>query len=300
MKDFNCNYLNDCNKKPFGIESLAVDDQGKFTINGEAYSDPDSKSKKLYENMWEYYFANKSLPNGNFLQKVEIAERTKDDSSFYELVVDITGTDGSELIAKVGLGADYIGPSVYWANEAKMNNGEIATFLLTTRTFGGHILWPRWIGIPKKNGMSGFDFIDKKKPGSSVNTERGGEKGFYDRIDLTLFDLSEWYLGQVCKLKKTFDESKIWFNQFIDFRRFIDFFMMIDYVCKVEYRIKNLCSYYQGSRFEYLTSKDVYPSTIPSDIYGYKKFSDANIYLIDRRNKLFILKQYATKKQKPG
>ena len=143
-------------------------------------------------------------------------------------------------MTQIGLGADYIGPSVHWACEAGMTAEHIGKFLETTRTFGGHIIWPRWIGIPKRKGEYGYEFISDFK---SINILRGGEKGFYDRIDLTLFDLKEWYLEQTCKLKLTYDKNKIWLEQFVDFEGFVNFFKLNDYVCKKEYKIKNLCSY---------------------------------------------------------
>lgn len=40
-------------------------------------------------------------------------------------------------MAQIGLGADYIGPSVYWACEAGMTAEHIGKFLETARTFGG-------------------------------------------------------------------------------------------------------------------------------------------------------------------
>ena len=186
-------------------------------------------------------------------------------------------------MAQIGLVADYIGPSVHWACEAGMTAEHIGKFLETTRTFGGHIIWPRWIGIPKRKGEYGYEFISDFK---SINILRGGEKGFYDRIDLTLFDLKEWYLEQTCKLKLTYDKNKIWLEQFVDFEGFVNFFKLNDYVCKKEYKIKNLCSYHEGDKFKYLTSNDVYPTSIPREEIGYSKFADASVYLTKKRNTL--------------
>ncbi|KAE9633192.1 hypothetical protein GND95_09980 [Defluviitalea raffinosedens] len=101
-----------------------------------------------------------------------------------------------------------------------MTSKEIGKILKTARTFGGHIIWPRWIGIPKRNGKPGYNFI---KEFESINVCRGGEKEFYDRIDLTLFDLKEWYFKRKCELQFTYDKNMIWFNQFVDFRNFINF-----------------------------------------------------------------------------
>ena len=248
----------------------------EIKINKKDYRDPDSHSEELYSDLYNYY-NNKQLPNGNTIIAKSIKLRSKNEEPWWELVID--SVNEGNTIAKLGLGADYIGPSIYWACESGMNIEEIESFLQISRTFGGHIVWPRWIGLPQSGGEIEFveGFI-------SINTSRGGEKGFFDRIDLTLFDLKKWYLNQSCKLKKAYDKNKIWLEQFGDFNGFIDFFELKDYVCENGYRVKKHCSFNQGELFENLTSKYVYPATIPNDELLYTKLVDANIYLIKRRN----------------
>lgn len=285
------NYLSEVGCGKFTADSLSVKYVGRESkwirsINKEPYIDPDLKSQKLYDDLFTYY-NNLVLPNGNIIKSIKVEERKKNGQSFFELKINILKKKANEnkdtIIAQIGLGADYIGPSVYWACEAGMKEKQIGEFLETTRTFGGHIIWPRWIGVPKRKGEYGYEFIRDFK---SINIFRGGEKGFYDRIDLTLFDLKEWYLEQTCKLKLTYDKNKIWLEQFVDFEGFVNFFKLNDYVCKKEYKIKNLCSYHEGDKFKYLTSNDVYPTSIPREEIGYSKFADASVYLTKKRNTL--------------
>lgn len=70
--------------------------------------------------------------------------------------------------------SDYIGPSRYWAHKAGISNEEIGAFLKVCRTIGGHIFWP-------------------VHRGNTINFARGGKSGVYDRIDLTLFELKNYY-----------------------------------------------------------------------------------------------------------
>jgi hypothetical protein len=291
MVDISYNYLSGVNCGEFTDNSLSIvsgtEEKWKWTINKEDYIDPDSRCKKLYEDLSLYYNGLK-LPNGNYIESVKIKERNKGRKNcFYELIINILKEEKETktIIAQIGLGVDYIGPSIYWACEAGMTSREIGTFLQTTRTIGGHIVWPRWIGTPNKNGQTGYEFIEDFK---SINVSRGGEKGFYDRIDLTLFDLKEWYLERMCKLQFTYDKNKIWLEQFVDFKNFINFFKLDCFVCveEEEYKIKNLCSLYRGEKSKHLSSNDVDPASIPKDRIAYSKFADASVDLTKLRNAL--------------
>ena len=295
MLDISYNYLNGVNCGEFRDNSLSVfpgtEEKWIWKINGKSYVDPDSRCKKLYEDLALYYNGLK-LPSGNYIESIKIKERNKGRKDcYYELIINIIKKGKSEktIIAQIGLGVDYIGPSIYWACEAGMTSREIGTFLQTTRTIGGHIVWPRWIGTPKKNGKIGYDFIEDFK---SINVSRGGEKGFYDRIDLTLFDLKEWYLERKCKLQITYDKNKIWLEQFVDFKNFISFFKMDCFVYTEEKEIKiiNLCSFCNRGKNEYLCSNDVEDASIPKDKIAYSIFASASMDLIKLRNSLLLLK----------
>ncbi|WP_207720114.1 hypothetical protein [Clostridium algidicarnis] len=72
----------------------------------------------------------------------------------------------------------------------------------------------------------------------------------------------------------------------VNFEGFINFFRLNNYVFEKEYKIKNHFSYYEGVRFKYLSSNDVYPASIARDTIAYGKFADASIYLTKMRNDL--------------
>lgn len=130
---------------------------------------------------------------------------------------------------KYRLSSDYIGPSVYWAKESKLDDTKIIDFLNVCRTIGGHIVWPRG------------------GEGETVNQARGGESSFYDRIDWTLFLVKQYYDHQLDRnstkdfLKQKFETDtcdrcdsvlkaienyKTWFEEFSGFSSFCDQFKL--------------------------------------------------------------------------
>ncbi len=68
------------------------------------------------------------------------------------------------------LSADYIGPSIFWIKNEGIEDKKVVSLLNTSRTIGGHIVWPRGFG---QNQLT-------------INCAKGGSKGVYDRIDWTL------------------------------------------------------------------------------------------------------------------
>lgn len=76
---------------------------------------------------------------------------------------------------------DYIGPSRAWAHYVGIEDREIGEYLLYARTIGGHMIWPVH-RIP------------------TINTARAGGGSLFDRIDLTLYEIQRFYLGDVDKL----------------------------------------------------------------------------------------------------
>ena len=126
------------------------------------------------------------------------------------------------------MSADYIGPSVYWADKLGCTKETILNILNIGRTIGGHIVWPRG-------------------KGTTVNQARGGDKSFYDRIDWTLFVLKIYY---ECKRNKqaaawvvqqkypqiepnrytvvldAIDHYSEWFGEFVRFPDFCDRFLL--------------------------------------------------------------------------
>lgn len=178
-------------------------------INNLPYKDPDQFSKNLYEYHIELW-NNRNSTNINNLS-LKFAEDGYGGYCLWQGGIKIT--------------SDYIGPSAYWANDIGILDEEIGEYLKVTRTIGGHLIWPsksvytgEWIFNKKTSNME-----QEKK---SINTARSGKKGFYDRIDLTLLDLKNWYDTKSCKLKIFFDANKEWLDIFVCFSSFIDFFLL--------------------------------------------------------------------------
>ncbi len=172
-------------------------------------ADPDSVSKSLYYDVAECFFRNNRLPNGNPVTYSRIKLKKTDNSNrYYELEICFA----DKYI--VGLGADYIGPSVSQALKKGINNKEILDFLKITRTLAGHILFPRWIKNINTKAFSG---------NLSLNIARAS-RPFHDRFDLFLSDLKKWYSNDKCILEDCFRKNSIWLNQFETFEGFVDFF----------------------------------------------------------------------------
>lgn len=123
----------------------------------------------------------------------------------------------------------------------------------------------------------------------TVNTARGGKKGFYDRIDFTLFDLKQWYLDLPCKLQEAYENSKEWLLLFKDFKGFIDYFLLQDFVVENEhYAVKNLDSFDEGESYKTLSNTDVYHSSRSQNKADYKAFIESSLAVISKRNERII------------
>ena len=175
MIDTNYNYLS-C-----GYDKLAED----YDYNNRP--DPDSASKKLYDDLIEAFFTD--LPVSNRIQQFSFrGEDLKKNEAAWENYLCLNkynptciAKDESKqppfftLVWKKHLmSADYIGPSVFWADKQGCTKETILNIVNIGRTIGGHIIWPRG-------------------KGKTVNQARGGDKSFYDRIEWTLFVLKAYY-----------------------------------------------------------------------------------------------------------
>ena len=241
--------------------------------------DPDSCSKKLYKDFENTFFNknDKSLPNGNTLKVKEIVEREKNSSRFWELVIQIYNK--GSWVATLGLGTDYSGASIYWANRAGVEDKDIISFLEISRTFGGHIVYPRWIN---NNG----DFIN----GKTINNAKGGEYSYYDRFDLTLFAIKDWFRYHdkqrdqditKTELYDIIDKWSIWFEQFNSFEEFVEFFSLESFVDK-NYKVYDLTSY-SNKDDSYKLLKNDNPS-IPNTIEEYQNYISGSNKAIELRN----------------
>ena len=168
-------------------------------VGAQKYLDPDSKSKKLYQD----------------LQKVWLED-------CFQLKVHCT----YNLIDKYGnrYSSDFIGPSRHWAKYVGMRDDEIGNYLIHARTIGGHMIWPVH-RIP------------------TINSVRGGHGGFYDRIDLTLYEIQRYFLNepaayQMKRVREQIEKEKWFFDILCEdvkipeekFIRFIEFWKLKPFV----------------------------------------------------------------------
>ncbi len=188
---------------------------GEFNIDRRL--DPDSYCKELYEDLSEVLLKNKVLPNGDVIDIYETSLCIN--KKYYETRIKIKSND--EVIYSVGLGTDYIGASIHWALESGLSKKDCIDILKTSRTLGGHIFLPRWIREEKTNTLH---------RGISLNIAKGGKKGFCDRIDLFLKDLSCWYLKKECKLQEVYEKNKLWLCLFKNFDNFVKFNKLQDFI----------------------------------------------------------------------
>ena len=197
----------------------------------ESRIDPDSKCYELYTDLKKELFC-KNFPNGDLIRELKEKERTgKNGSKYWELVIKIESGNGEKKY--FGLGTDYIGASVNWALKCNVSQKVIKEYLKVSRTLGGHIFFPRW------------QISNNKERIKSLNIARGGEfisnkrPGFYDRFDIFLYDLKNWYDDVPSQLKKEFDSNKKWLELFVDFKGFINYFSLNNFL-NSEYEVIDL------------------------------------------------------------
>ena len=147
------------------------------------------------------------------------------------------------------LGSDYIGCSSYWATKASVTSAELTNYLKISRTIGGHVVWPRIGNL-------------------SINPCRGGSRGFYDRLDLTLLDLKNWFEGKPARLASAFDAAADFLTcSGNDFASFVDTFCLNPFVDS-QYRPYDGLSFADGEFHNVLT-----------EMPGQFKVTDRDCYL---------------------
>ena len=173
--------------------------------------DPDQRSKELYDDLCEIFFDDDSK------EKLKITSVcNKYQNSSRNLSID----EGKHTLS-----SDYIGASINLAKKAVLNDDEILKHLRISRTIGGHILFPK--GKNKDR--------DKNIKLQTVNQARGFR--YYDRFDLTLYAIKEWFVGNKdTKIAYAIENYHEWFELFFDnnrkngFENFIEFFKLEGFI----------------------------------------------------------------------
>ena len=186
------------------------------------------------------------------------------------------------------LSSDFIGPSRAFAREAGLTGAEVGEYLRKTRILGGHTLWPVQYREDNRNT------VVLTGRGGTVNTQRGGNKGFCDRIDCTLQDLKNYYAylnGHNVEYKiKAFDKYKNWLQLFGNFEVFVNFFYLNDF-CDSDYRVYDLKTYD--------VAEDRYERFINDDYkeINYFKISDLDEYksFVEGSTRAILLRQLRIK-----
>ena len=228
--------------------------------------DPDSKSYTLYKDFTSLFFEGKKLPNGEDVDIIGIIERKKDGESWWEVKIKVGE-------CKIGLGMDYIGPSINWAQEAGLEEREILKFINVSREIGGHLIWPRWI----------YDGKYRINPFYSINKYRGGLKGVFDRIDYTLLYLKLWFEGEDEPFRDVFNANRVWLNKFVDFTGFIQYYKLDSFVeFGKETKIKSLSTFNcKNKQYEELRPKS--KPHIPNCKEKYEQYIEGCNYIICSR-----------------
>lgn len=216
--------------------------------NDITYNDPDSDSEELYLDLIKLYM-----------------------EKFKKLGFDLKYNNYDILMISknriFSMSSDYIGPSRASARNVGIDPKEVGHYLKSTRILGGHIIFPKTLWGNGKIVYTGR--------GRTINTSRGGAKGFNDRIDCTLFDIKKFYeKDESCKLFLTYKKYEEWLRLFNNFSGFIDFFCLNDF-CNENYNVYDLSTFnsygnyveiigenYKESSFYKITDKMKYISFI--------------------------------------
>ena len=182
--------------------------------------DPDMYCEELIKDLVGNFILAKSLPSGKLFTNKEQIAQTNDTS--HSLYAEVQVFENKKRFATFRVTPDYIGASIYWAMKAGVADEEIKNHLKTSRLLAGHLLFPKWIATPSPYKVIRWS----DDPKGTINTARGGVKGYYDRIDYTLFALKNWYEEKQSKLFDMIEKYEKWFNLFENFSNYIEFFKL--------------------------------------------------------------------------
>lgn len=242
------NYLDKVNKNWKNIELCKVVKKG-WSLNTREYKDPDRSCYELYVDLGEIYFKNAEI------------KPIKANGSYH------LNYDGFKL------SSDYIGPSIPRGRNAGIENKELINMLKTSRTIGGHILFP-------------------KGKGYTVNQARGVT--YCDRLDLTLWAIKQWYIDKnvSSKIKNSLDRYSDWFSKFSDgsddngFNNFIKFNKLEEWVDK-DGNIYNLVESDFKNNFKKILSEEDNTRLDKIETEKYRKYiNNVNVLIEKRTDKL--------------
>lgn len=237
--------------------------------------DPDECSKELYDDLCKIFFDGDSKEKLKITSVRNICQKSiYKDGYFYTLFID----EGKYLLS-----SDYIGASSYWPKEKEGLTEGILGHLGISRTIGGHMLFPRGKGVP------------------TVNTARGGEKGYYDRFDLTLYAIKEWFVGNKdTKIAYAIDNYSEWFELFFDnngkngFENFVEFFKLEGFIYEQNKIIDLINSDLENNQVVVLDKEDVCIAKTKEESIKYIRYmKNLNIIILERTKK-FYYKDFST------
>ena len=230
----------------------------------DSRKEADKINGELYDDLKEIFFDDNSIEKIG-LKKIINKRQNSKNGDYYTLFV-----DGDKFL----LSADYIGPSVHWAQCAGLTDVDIICFLFISRTIGGHIVFPRGGLLP------------------TVNQARGGKRGYYDRFDLTLYALKQWFSNKKnSKINNAIENYGSWFELFIKdknskdgFKNFIEFFSLEEFVSENLEIIDLVNSDLKNDKVILLGKEDI---SIPNTKESYLQYvRNSNIIIWKRTKKL--------------
>jgi len=228
----------------------------------------DGKSKPLIENM-KLFLTTQLDKYGISFEKCDI-----------EIVCETYGLQ----VDRNRLTCDYLGPSTYYA-EQKISNVDILKYIIDTRVFGGHMIWPSSL---IKIGR--FDDRDEEIS-KSINTARS--YCLRERLDYTLFELREWYVNGGNNgtpiFQMVLDGNRTWFEKYGNgedgYRTFLDVFALNDIVSPNSFEPYDFESFNGSNYDKTIQKKKKYVNEyIPQDRKNYINYINGTVAALIKRN----------------
>lgn len=242
--------------------------------------DPDVCSKALYDDLCKTFFDDDSKEKLKITSVCNKCQNSKN-GDFYTLFIDED---------KYLLSSDYIGASIYWAQKAGLNDRIILYHLSISRTIGGHILFPRGERGERDEKLVTVNQARGGKP----RIENGNYKGYYDRFDLTLYAIKEWFVGNNnSKIDYAIESYHEWFELFFDddnckngFETFVEFFKLEGFIYEQNKIIDLIKSDLENNQVVFLDKEDILIASTEEEYIRYMK--NLNIIILERTKKILL------------